>query len=289
MRLKNSQYGFVLSVPGMIVVVALVLFPVLMLFTTSVMQWTSTKARIFNGIENFRYVFEDRIFWLALWKTAIYTVGVTGLAFLGGMAMALALSRIRKFSALFRALAMFSWAVPLVISGFIWKWIFNPDVGIFSDILMKLMIVSAPVKVFSNVTLAMVGVIVADAWVRIPYMTIFILSGLESVPGELYEAAKIDGADWFSSFWRITIPLVKNMVLVGLLITTMFTFRTIDVIFSMTEGGPARATYVLGLYIVDQMWRRVNYGTASAAGVIMFVIIASFAIAYLRNIYREER
>jgi multiple sugar transport system permease protein len=216
-------------------------------------------------------------------------VGVTSFSFLGGMAMALALSRIDRFSALFRALAMFSWAVPLVISGFIWRWILNPDVGIFSDILMKMYIVSKPVKIFSNVTFAMLGCIVADAWVRIPYMTIFILSGLESVPTELYEAARIDGADCFASFWRITLPLIRNMVLVGLLITTMFTFRTIDVIFSMTEGGPARGTYVLGLYIVDQMWLRVNYGTASASGVIMFFIIASFAIAYLRNIYKEER
>jgi multiple sugar transport system permease protein len=288
MRLTNSQYGFVLSTPGLIVVLALVLFPVITLFATSLLQYTSTKPIIFFGLKNYSYILQDRVFWLALRNTAIYTVGVTGLAFVGGMALALALSRIDRFSALFRALAMFSWAVPLVISGFIWKWIFNPDVGIFSDLLMKLRLVSAPIKVFSNITLAMIGCIVADAWVRIPYMTIFILSGLESVPTELYEAARIDGADWFSSFGRITLPLIRNMVLVGLLITTMFTFRTIDVIFSMTEGGPARGTYVLGLYIVDQMWRRVNFGTASAAGVIMFFIIAAFAIAYLRNIYKEE-
>ena len=288
MRLTNSQYGFVLSVPGMLVVIVLVIFPVITLFTTSLLQYTSTKPIIFNGLKNYIYVFNDRIFWLALGNTAIYTVGVTSLAFTGGMAMGLALSKIKRYSALFRALAMFSWAVPLVISGFIWKWILNPHVGIFSDLLMKMGLASEPVAVFSNVALAMLGCIVADAWVRIPYMTIFILSGLESVPLDLYDAAKIDGADWFSVYWRVTLPLIKNMVLVGLLITTMFTFRTIDVIFSMTEGGPARGTYVLGLYIVDQMWLRVNYGTASAAGVIMFFIIAAFAIAYLRNIYKGE-
>ena len=288
MRLTNSQYGFVLSVPGILVVIMLVICPVITLLTTSLLQYTSTKPIIFNGLKNYIYVFNDRIFWLALGKTAIYTVGVTSLAFTGGMAMGLALSKIKRYSALFRALAMFSWAVPLVISGFIWKWILNPHVGIFSDLLMKIGLASEPVAVFSNVALAMLGCIVADAWVRIPYMTIFILSGLESVPLELYDAAKIDGADWFSVYWRVTLPLIKNMVLVGLLITTMFTFRTIDVIFSMTEGGPARGTYVLGLYIVDQMWLRVNYGTASAAGVIMFFIIAAFAITYLRNIYKGE-
>ena len=175
MRLTNSQYGFVLSVPGMLVVIVLVIFPVITLFTTSLLQYTSTKPIIFNGLKNYIYVFNDRIFWLALGKTAIYTVGVTSLAFTGGMAMGLALSKIKRYSALFRALAMFSWAVPLVISGFIWKWILNPHVGIFSDLLMKIGLASEPVAVFSNVALAMLGCIVADAWVRIPYMTIFIL------------------------------------------------------------------------------------------------------------------
>ena len=164
----------------------------------------------------------------------------------------------------------------------------NPNVGVFSDILMKLRLIDAPLPVFSDPTLAMIGCIIADTWVRIPFMCIFILAGIESISAELYDAAKIDGADCLSSFRYITLPLIKGMAFVGLLITSMFTFRTIDVIFSMTEGGPARATYVLGFYIVDQLWRRVNYGTASAAGVVMFLLILVFAGFYVYQIFKEE-
>jgi multiple sugar transport system permease protein len=288
MRLSDSKYGVLLSTPGLVIIIALIIFPVVTLFVTSFLRYTSFHPLSFAGLKNYIYIFNDRIFWLALRKTVVYTVGVTVLTFAGGMALALALSKIKRGAAVFRSLAMFSWAVPLVISGFIWKWIFNPNVGVFSDLLMKIGLISAPIPIFSDSNLAMLGCIVADTWVRIPFMCIFILAGIESISEEVYDAAKIDGADAFSTFTHVTLPLIRGMALTGLLITSMFTFRTIDVIFSMTEGGPARGTYVLGFYIVDQLWRRVNYGTAAAAGVIMFLLIAVFAGIYVYNIFKEE-
>lgn len=183
---------------------------------------------------------------------------------------------------------MFSWAVPLVISGFIWRWIFNPNVGVFSDFLMQLKLISEPLPIFSDSVLAMVAVIIADAWVRIPFMCVFTLAGIESIPPVLYDAAKIDGADAIDAFRHITLPLIKRMVFIGLLITSMISFRTIDVIFSMTGGGPGRGTYVLSLYIIEQLWLRVNYGTGSAAGVIMLLLISSFAGFYIYLIFKKE-
>jgi multiple sugar transport system permease protein len=288
MRLSNSQYGALLSTPGLVIIITLIFFPIVTLVVTSFLRYTSFHPLSFIGLKNYLYIFNDRIFWLALEKTVIYTVGVTLFTFVGGMGLALALSGAKRGATIFRSLAMFSWAVPLVISGFIWKWIFNPNVGVFSDLLMKIGLTDQPLPVFSDQTLAMLGCIIADSWVRIPFMCIFILAGIESISEEVYDAAKIDGADPISTFWYVTLPLIRGMALTGLLITSMFTFRTIDVIFSMTEGGPARGTYVLGFYIVDQLWRRVNYGTASAAGVVMFVLIAVFAGFYVYNIFKEE-
>jgi multiple sugar transport system permease protein len=259
-----------------------------MLFVTSFMQFTPMDPRSFNGLENYRYIFKDRLFWLSLPKTAVYAGGATGLTFCGGLVIALLLSKITRGSGVFRSLAIFSWAVPLVISGFIWRWIFNPNVGIFSDLLMRLGLVDQPLPVFSNPRLAMVACIVADSWVRIPFMTVFALAGIESIPRELYDAARVDGADCISAFRFITLPLIRHMVLIGLLITSMISFRTLDVIFAMTGGGPARATYVLALYIVDQLWLRVNYGTGSSAGVIMLLLITSFAGFYIYLIMKKE-
>lgn len=288
MKISNSKYGVILSVSGLLIIITLVIFPVIILFVTSFLRYTSFPPIKFIGFRNYQYIFRDRLFWLAAQNTAVYAGGVTALTFVGGLVIALLLSKVARGSGVFRSLAMFPWAVPLVISGFMWKWIFNPNVGIFSDFLMKLGLISKPLLVFSNPTLAMIGCIVADAWVRIPFMCIFTLAGLESVPRELYDAAKVDGADCLNSFRHITLPLIKHMMFIGLLITSMFTFRTIDVIFSMTEGGPARATYVLGYYIIDQLWRRVNYGTGSAAGVLTLFLILSFASFYVYLIFKKE-
>ena len=147
MRISDSKYGIILSTPGLLIIIALIIFPVITLFVTSFLRYTSFHPITFWGVKNFKYIFHDRLFWLGLRKTFVYTVGVTGLTFCGGMLIALALSNIIKGSAIFRSLAMFPWAVPLVISGFIWKWIFNPNVGIFSDILIKLRLIDEPLSV----------------------------------------------------------------------------------------------------------------------------------------------
>lgn len=288
MRITNSKYGVILSSPGFIIIIALVVFPLATLFITSFLQYSAVTRIGFTGFDNYRYIFSDRLFWLSLQKTAIYSVGATGLTFCGGLLIALLLSKITRGSGIFRSLAMFSWAVPLVISGFIWRWIFNPNVGVFSDLLMRLRLISQPLPIYSNPKLAMTACIIADAWVRIPFMTVFALAGIDSIPQELYDAARVDGADCIASFRFITVPLIKHMLLVGLLIISMINFRTIDVIFAMTGGGPGRSTYVLSLYIIDQLWLRVNYGTGSAAGVIMLLLISSFAGYYVYLIMKKE-
>ncbi|UCE55157.1 MAG: sugar ABC transporter permease [Desulfobacterales bacterium] len=288
MKISNSHYGVILSIPGLIIIIALVIFPLITLLITSVLRYTSIYPITFTGFKNYQYIFGDRLFWLGLEKTVVYSGGVTALTFCGGVILALLLSKITRASAFFRSLSMFSWAVPLVISGFIWRWIFNPNVGVFSDFLMKLKLISKPLPVFSDSTLSMIACVVADAWVRIPFMCVFTLAAIESIPRSLYDAAKVDGADCVDAFRYITLPHIKHMVLIGLLITSMISFRTIDVIFAMTGGGPGRDTYVLSLYIIDQLWLRVNYGTGSAASVIMFLLIASFAGYYVYLIFKEE-
>ena len=201
MRLSDSKYGFMLSSPGLIIILALIIFPILTLFVTSFLRYTSFHPISWGGLKNYIYILNDRIFWMALKQTGVYTVGVTLLTFVCGVGLALALSNIKRGAAVFRSLAMFSWAVPLVISGFIWKWMFNPNVGVFSDILMKIGLISEPLPIFSDPAFAMLGCIIADAWVRIPFMCIFILAGVESISEEVYDAAKIDGADCISTFW----------------------------------------------------------------------------------------
>ena len=260
MRLSDSKYGFMLSSPGLVIILALIIFPIVTLFVTSFLRYTSFHPVSWGGLKNYTYILNDRLFWVALKQTGVYTVGVTALTFVCGVGLALALSNVRRGAAVFRSLAMFSWAVPLVISGFIWKWMFNPQRGGFQRYIDENRADQPTAPDFLRSQLCHAGMHHCRRLVCAPpSWCIFILAGVESISEEVYDAAKIDGADCISTFWYITMPLIRNMALVGLLITSMFTFRTIDVIYSMTEGGPAKGTYVLGIYIVDQIWKRCEF------------------------------
>ena len=164
MRLSDSKYGFMLSSPGLVIILALIIFPIVTLFVTSFLRYTSFHPVSWGGLKNYTYILNDRLFWVALKQTGVYTVGGHGahLHLRGGPGFGPVQCEAGG-AAVFRSLAMFSWAVPLVISGFIWKWMFNPNVGVFSDILMKIGLISQPLPIFSDPSLAMLGCIIADA------------------------------------------------------------------------------------------------------------------------------
>jgi ABC-type sugar transport system permease subunit len=158
---------------------------------------------------------------------------------------------------------------------------FSPDFGVVNDLLMKIGLIKTPLSIYGNPDLAMAGVIIADSWTRIPFMGIILLAALLSIPSILHEAAKVDGAGALSRFFSIDLPLIKGPLLVGLLITTIFSFRTIDIIIPLTAGGPGRATYVFGYYIWDQITKTLNFGSGAAAGVILFLLTAAITVVFI--------
>jgi multiple sugar transport system permease protein len=179
------------------------------------------------------------------------------------------------------------WAVPAVISGLIWKWMFSPDFGVISDLMIKVGLISKPLSIYGNQTLAMWGVIIADSWTRIPFMGIILLAAILSIPERLHEAARVDGADSVRRFVFVTLPMIKGPLLVGLLITTIFSFRTIDIIIPLTSGGPGRATYVIGYYIWDQITKTLNFGVGAAAGVVLFFITSAITGIFVYLLRKE--
>lgn len=287
MRLSDRRYGFLLNLPGLIIVVFWVFFPAFLLFQTSFLRYDNMSSIVFNGLQNYAHVFKDRLFLISLRRISIFCVGTTALTFVGGLLLALALSRITKGSGIFRALMILPWAVPAVVSGIIWKWMFSPDFGVVSDLLMKVGLIGTPLSIYGSPGLAMLGVIIADSWTRIPFMGIILLAALMSIPQELHEAAKMDGADALARFRHISLPLIKQPALVGLLITVMFSFRTIDIIIPLTAGGPGRATYVFGYYIWDQIIKTLNFGRAAAAGVVLFGITSTIAAIFIYLMRRK--
>lgn len=288
LRISNTRYGALLSLPGLILLLTLVMFPTGYLFYLSFMRYDNINPVTFQGLSNYEYIFNDRVFWLATKNTLIFCAGSTALTFFVGLILGHGLNRITRGAAIFRSLMILPWAVPLVISGFIWAWVFNPSFGVFSDALLKIGLISEPLNIFGDPGLAMAGVIVADAWTRIPFMTVLVLAGLQGISDELYDAAKVDGADILHRFRYISLPLNRRPMFLGLFITAMFSFRTVDVIFSMTPGGGvSKSTYLAGVYLFDHIYKYLDFGVAAAVGVVIFLMISVLGAGFLYFTLKE--
>lgn len=287
MQLSDSKFGLLLSLPGLLLLLLWVIVPLGILFWVSFMQYDFIHPVQFIGFRNYNYLFQDRVFQLAFINTLIFFTGSTLFTFCLAFPAAWFLARIAGGSTLFRTLVMFPWAVPLIVSGFIWGWIFNASYGVLNHLLTVTNIVDHHVNFLGSSTLAMLAVIVADAWTRVPFMTILTLAGIEGIPQELYEVAEIDGADVLHKLRYITLPLAKGPILVGLLITSIFSFRTIDAIFSLTAGGPAKSTYVLGLLDLDNIYSYIKFGHAGAVSVMMLGMCLVIASVYVFFLLRE--
>ncbi len=287
-RVNNPTYGMILSIPGLILLLLWVLIPFVYVFNLSFLRYDNIHPVTPCGFENYKELFRDPIFRQALKRTLIFGFGSTSLTLIISLTLALSLNRIERFMGFFRSLVIMPWAVPMILSGFIWAWIFNPAFGVIPYTLTRLGLTKEPLDIFSNPSLAMLGVIIADSWRRIPFMTVLTLAGLQAIPKDLYDAAKVDGADCIDTFWHITLPMVKRPMLIGVLITLMFSLRSVDVIYSMTPGGgPGKVTYVLGTYIFDYIYKFLDFGLAAAGSVVL--IILTFIVGFVFIYYTMKR
>jgi multiple sugar transport system permease protein len=286
-KVTNPRYGFLLNLPGLLIVLLWVVLPALLLFGVSFFRYDNVNPVTFSGFQNYKHLWNSRVFWISIDRIAVFSVGSTALTFFGGLFLALSLSNVTRAGGLLRSLMIIPWAVPAVISGLIWKWMFSPDFGVISDLMIKVGLISKPLSIYGNQTLAMWGVIIADSWTRIPFMGIILLAAILSIPERLHEAARVDGADSVRRFVFVTLPMIKGPLLVGLLITTIFSFRTIDIIIPLTSGGPGRATYVIGYYIWDQITKTLNFGVGAAAGVVLFFITSAITGIFVYLLRKE--
>lgn len=286
-RISDRTFGMLLSLPGLILLILWVIVPLVLLIWVSFMRYNVIQPSKFIGLQNYITLFHDRVFRAALLHTIIFFAGSTLLTFVIAYPTAWSLSRIKTGGTVLRTLIMFPWAVPLIVSGFIWGWMFNASYGVLNHVLTSTGLASGNVNFIGRANLAMFAVIVADAWTRVPFMTILTLAGLEGISLTLYESADIDGADIFQKTRYITLPLAKGPILTGLLITSVFSFRTIDAIFSLTKGGPARGTYVLGMLNLDYIYNYIQFGKAGAVSVYLMLICFLIAGAYIYFLLKE--
>lgn len=289
MKISDEWYGAFLSLPGIILTFILVIVPFASLIGLSFMRYDFINPVKFVGFKDYSVIFSDRLLFHSLSVTAIYTIGVTSISLVFSIIIGQGLHKIarKRFATLYRTLAILPFAVPLVLSGLIWRWLLDPAIGVMNYLIVAVTPLSTPINIFGSSLSALMAVILADAWIKTPFMTIFILAALDSISLELYEAAKIDGASTMQRFRHITLPLARRGILYGIFITSMFSFRTIDAIWSMTRGGPGKATYHVGIYILDRLLSLMHLGEAAVVGIIVFLCISGFAVVMLYWMTRE--
>lgn len=283
---RRRLFGYGLMLPATIFSVAMVAYPVARTAWLSVHNGNLSRPRQMNdfvGLQHYQRLSQDANFWHALVVMLVYAFVVTALAYAIGLGAALLLDRRSAFTSLGRTLLTLPWAVPGVVAGFVFVWMFDASFGVANFILRRMGIVQEPVLWLLQSTPALVVVIIAAVWKTIPFNMLTHLAGLQAVPHELREAARVDGANAWQEFRHIVWPALGNVRVVAILITTLHSFREFGQIYVITGGGPARATETLSVQIYTESFGYFRFGYASAIGVVLLLVSLLFTVATVRT------
>ncbi len=286
---KWIPYLFIL--PSTLIIVAFLFYPIGTVFYYSFQNYDISAPfyNSFAGFDNFIKIFtEDEQFFPSLWTSVKWVVSQVGLQLIFGLIFALLLNQTFKLRGLVRAIAFIPWAISGVLASVMWALLYNEHMGVFNDLLMKLGIIDEPKAFLASTSSAFISVVIAELWRGIPFFAITLLASLQSIPGELYEAAAGDGANKLRQFFHITLPHLKNTIVLTTLLRTVWEFNNVDLIFNLTGGGPAQSTTTLTMYIANLAVYGSDFGYGSALTVISFGLLFIFAVLYLK-LSRFER
>jgi len=277
-----------LLLPAMAVMGMLVLLPLGYVLWLSLFSVKLSGTKEYVGLHNFVRLAHDALFW----RVAITTLKWTVISVLGkvllGLAFALVLVRKFPFQGFVLALVLLPWAVPLSIGGIAWRWIFETSHGFANALLMNIGLVREPITWLAGPSTALAAVLVASIWTGVPFMTVTFLSGLHAIPKQLYEAAAIDGASGWNSFVRITLPLMRPVLMVGTIISTIWTFRAFDIIYVMTKGGPLHSTEIMTVLSYRYAFDNLKIGQASAVATLVLLILTAITVLYVLTYQAEQ-
>ena len=277
--------------PTVFLIIGFLFYPLANIFYYSVQHYDLTAPYYngFIGFENFKKIFtEDPLFFSSLRITLKWVITQVGLQLIFGMILALLLNQNFKFRTFIRAAAFTPWAISGVLASVMWSLMYNEHIGVINDILMKLGIIDESRAWLADTNTVFGSVVIAELWRGIPFFAITLLAALQSIPEELYEAAKVDGAGRIKTFFYVILPQLKNTIVLTTMLRVIWEFNNVDLIFNLTGGGPAHYTTTLTMYIAKQAISGGNFGYGSALTVVSFVILAIFAVFYMK-ITRYEK
>ncbi len=281
---SRNRFIFFMLLPALILPLIFTYYPMikgsLMAFQSyNLMNVTNIK---WIGLGNFQKLFANtpgNIFYTILKNTAIWVIVSLFFQFTIGFALALLLRKKFRGSSVYQGLIFFPWAVSGFLIGIMWRWMFNGTSGVINDILLWIGIIHSPIAWLASKDTALLSVIIANIWYGIPFFTIMITAALRGVPQELYEAAEVDGANAVGKFFNITIPSIKSVILLTILMRVIWIFNFPDLIYSMTQGGPGGSSHIITSFMMQKV-QSLDYGLASALGLLVILFLTVFTIIY---------
>ncbi len=270
--------------PSIILVLLIYFYPVGSGIWQSLHNFNRVKpwAYRFIGLENYVTALRQHQFWLALRASAIWTIGGVSVSYLLGLICALLLNEKFRFRGVYRAILLLPWVVPGVVSSTGWMWMFHDQIGMINRSLRGLGVIDQPIFWLARPGLAMFSVITVHVWQAFPFMMITVLSALSSIPDDIYEAGRIDGASTWQLFRFLTFPLILPVSIIATVLSSIWTFNDFGTIWVMTGGGPANATTTLIIQSYKEAFQRFNVGFGTSLAVIAMILMLGVGVVYLR-------
>ncbi|GAB3444997.1 sugar ABC transporter permease [Streptomonospora sediminis] len=279
-----SQWMFI--APAIVYMLVFFSFPLVRNIVMSFQSYTPatffTGEAPFNGLENWRAVFADPLFTSSLWHTLLFTLGSLVGQFVIGMALALFFSRRFPLSGVMRSLLLLPWLIPMVVAGTVWRRVLDQETGVLNEALNGLQVTSGSIPWLSSPDLALLSVVLVNIWIGIPFNMVILYGGLQEIPKEIREAAVLDGAGFFRRFFGVTLPMLRPVVTVVLVLGFMSTIKILDLILALTGGGPAHSTETLGTHTYQLSFLQLDFGQGAVVGNVLILISMVFAVIYLR-------
>ena len=286
---RYAALGAMLIAPTVLTFCAVIVYPLVSALYLSLFKiYTPTQQGHFVGLSNYRTLLASGEFWSSLANTLIWTGGTLALQLVFGIAMALLLHQNLWFRALARSLVLFPYFVSTVVAVLVWRWLFNDLYGILNQFAMMAGLTDMPLDWLGSMPNAMVSIILVGAWKYFPFVVIAVLARLQTIPEALYEAARLDGAGPISRFIDVTLPQLREVLTVIILLRAIWDFKEFDLIYLLTGGGPVVSTQTLSLLVYKEAFALNDMGAASAYAVAMMVVMLVFMVVYVRRIGRHE-
>lgn len=285
---RGDRAGLLFIAPALVVFMVVLSFPIGYAGYLSVFKVRPDFSLVFAGTANFGKALSDPAFWNALRNTAVYTLGSVALHLAIGLALALALnSPWLKGRLLFRIAFFVPWSISFVVTAVTWRWVLNAQYGILNAFLRSIGVLSENVSWLGSAGLAMPTAILVNAWRGFPFIMVMIYAGLQALPREPYEAAMVDGASKLQLFRHITLPGLRGVITVAVVLDTIWVFIQFELIQVLTAGGPGRATELLTNLIYRESFTFYEFGIGSAIAMLTLLVVLCFSMVYVRLVGRE--